>query len=425
MGEYDAIIIGGGILGLSTAYHIKRENPNHKVLVVEKKNSAGQANTAKSAGCFRNFFYSKTNFKLANSSIEFYKHIEEVEKFKLGIRWIGYLWLFDEEQFKKIEPNLGEMSRRGLEYKVVGEEYVREKLKANVKASESGIKGLRNIDVGLLVPKAGKVDVEKLVEYYENKFKSMNGKIIYGTNVEKIIVEAEEELGIPGEPYFWQKSKATGIKAGDKIIKAERIIVAAGVWADQILHPIGIDTFQRAKKRQIFVVKSEGEKLGKLLYVKGFNKDGCLPFTILPQPRVYIKPDIDEKTFWIGYADDFLRSIMVEDDPQPEENYYRYGIYPILSTYLPQFENVMPINSWAGQYGINTYDGQPVIFQEGHIIVVTAESGSGIMKADAIGRIASTIYNGGEEAELFGGEYFKVSSIGIEKRHVEKEIFII
>jgi len=53
MVEYDAVIVGAGILGLSTAYHIKNRHPNTQVLVVDKLNAAGQANTAKSSGAFR------------------------------------------------------------------------------------------------------------------------------------------------------------------------------------------------------------------------------------------------------------------------------------------------------------------------------------------------------------------------------------
>ncbi|MDH5754009.1 MAG: FAD-dependent oxidoreductase, partial [Candidatus Bathyarchaeota archaeon] len=68
MVEYDAVIVGAGILGLSTAYHIKKEHPNAEILLIDKLSAAGQANTAKSAGAFRCLFYSRTNFTLADSS---------------------------------------------------------------------------------------------------------------------------------------------------------------------------------------------------------------------------------------------------------------------------------------------------------------------------------------------------------------------
>lgn len=53
MVEYDAVIVGAGILGLSTTYHIKNKNPNAQILVVDKLNAAGQASTAKSVSAFR------------------------------------------------------------------------------------------------------------------------------------------------------------------------------------------------------------------------------------------------------------------------------------------------------------------------------------------------------------------------------------
>lgn len=61
MAEYDAVVVGAGLLGLSTAYYIKKMNPTNRILVVDKMGAAGQGNTAKSAAMFRSFFYSRTN----------------------------------------------------------------------------------------------------------------------------------------------------------------------------------------------------------------------------------------------------------------------------------------------------------------------------------------------------------------------------
>ena len=77
---------------------------------------------------------------------------------------------------------------------------------------------------------------------------------------------------------------------------------------------------------------------------------------------------------------------------------------------------------------MNTIDKNPVVFKANGIDglqVVAAGSGSGIMKADAIGRIAAALYNDLEYAELFGGSKFKVSRLGLEERDVDKEDFVI
>ena len=93
--------------------------------------------------------------------------------------------------------------------------------------------------------------------------------------------------------------------------------------------------------------------------------------------------------------------------------------------YFPQFKDRRPTSPWAGQYAINTLDGQPVIFEENDIIVVGGASGSGIMKADAIGRIAAALYRGEEYAFLYGDRKFKVSDLSIKERRIEPEKLIL
>jgi len=46
MAEHDVVIVGAGILGLSTAYHIKKTHPDTDILVIDKLSGPGQANTA-------------------------------------------------------------------------------------------------------------------------------------------------------------------------------------------------------------------------------------------------------------------------------------------------------------------------------------------------------------------------------------------
>ena len=59
------------------------------------------------------------------------------------------------------------------------------------------------------------------------------------------------------------------------------------------------------------------------------------------------------------------------------------------------------------------------------MILVTGASGSGIIKADGIGRVVAALYMDEECAELFGGRHFKVSNLSVEKRNVEKEDFFL
>ncbi|MBS7632561.1 FAD-binding oxidoreductase [Candidatus Bathyarchaeota archaeon] len=422
--EHDALIIGAGILGLSTGYHLKSANPKLDVLIVDKLGAAGQGSTAKSAAAFRCLFYSRTNFALADSSAEFYRHVQDDIGIDLKQRWSGYLWLFDREGYGKVLPILNELAAQGFKYTEYSEGELAEKLDMKTDFAddeEAQMMELGSVHKGILIHKAGLIDVDCLVKFYESEFLKLGGKIQYNTEVKEILIEPSQPLGMPGEPYFWQNAVVTGAKTTRGLIKAKKTIVAAGAYMAQLLDPIGVECFIKPKKRQVFSVKASTDALKKLLLTRAFTDAGCLPFTILPKPSMYIRPAPEEEAFWLAYADDFPRAFKFEDDPQPEDDYYRYGLYQVAVKYFPQFANCQPFSAFAGLYEINTLDGQPVIFEENDLMVVGGASGSGILKADAIGRIATALYNGEEEAILYGGRRFKVADLGLKNRHIEPE----
>jgi len=428
MTEQDVLIVGAGIIGLSTAYHIKKRNPQLNILIIDKLGASGQGSTAKSAAAFRCLFYSHTNFALADSSAEFYKHVQNNLHFDLKLRWAGYLWLFDQDEYNKMLPILKDLASKGFKYEEYDGNDIAKKLNMQTDFAndeEAKLMRLGNVHKGILIPKAGLIDVDSLVKFYETEFLKLGGKIQYNTEVTEINVEPRQSLGTPGEPYFWQDTTITGVKTNKGQIEARKTIIAAGAWTSQLLDAIGIECFIKAKKRQIFSVKAKTEPLRKLLYSKEFTNAGCLPFTIFPKPSMYIRPAPEEEAFWLAYADEFPRAYRIEDNPEPEENFYQYGLYQILVKYLPQFTDCQPFSAFAGLYEINTIDGQPLIFEENGLMVVGGASGSGILKADAIGRIAASLYTGEEYASLYGDAKFKVSDLGLKNRRVEPEKLVI
>jgi glycine/D-amino acid oxidase-like deaminating enzyme len=425
--ECDILVIGAGILGLSTAYHLKKRDQGKNVVVIDKYAGPGQGNSAKSEGGFRNLFTSNTNYVLANSSIDFFLHMEKEMGYDLKIEPIGYMWLFSEEQYNEVLDAIEEMKKRGIELVVYNKEQIN-KMVPNLVTDfsddeESELLGLVNVDYGVFGRKCGSVDADALVRAYESEFLKLGGKIEYNTKALKIIVKPDVELGIPGEPFVWQKKKIIGAETSKGEMLAETTVVACGVWAAELLDPIGLDCHMRPKKRQLFAFKDP--KIEGIMETTGLNHEGVLPLTILPIANILLKSEISEGSIWLGCADWIPRKFELEEEPQAEEDYYINNIYHALVMYFPDFEDVRPMNSWAGQYAINSFDESPVIYLESGLLYVGAGSGSGIMKGDALGRIASSAYYGDDESELYGGEYFKVSNLGIHHRKVEPEKFVI
>ena len=84
--KYDAIIIGAGLVGLSTAYHYQLKNPQAKVLVLEKEHTVAQHQSGHNSGVIHSGIYYKPGSLKAKNCIEGYASIIEFAE-KYGIQY--------------------------------------------------------------------------------------------------------------------------------------------------------------------------------------------------------------------------------------------------------------------------------------------------------------------------------------------------
>jgi len=424
--DCDILVIGAGVLGLSSAYHMKRRDPSKNIVVIDKYSGPGQGNSAKSEGGFRNIFTSETNYLLADTSIDAFTELEERGN-DVKLEFIGYLWLFSSRQYEAIKPAIEAIVKRGDSVRVLSLDELKEAVPCLVTEfggdEEAELLGLEDIAVGVLGKKCGSLDADALTRTYEAEFLKLGGEIMYNTEAKRLLLKPVEELGIPGEPFVWQETRIVGAETSKGVINAGKTVVACGVWASRLLDPVGLDSYMRPKKRQLFAFKDP--KLEPLFKVRGLNSHGSVPLTILPKAKVLFRSELSEGSIWLGCADDLGRKFELEEDPQAEADYYTDNVYHVLVKYFPCFGDVRPMNMWAGQYAINSLDETPVVYEAHGMYYVGAASGSGIMKADALGRILDALVAGDEYAELHGGRRFRVADLGVRHRHVEHEKFVI
>ncbi len=423
---FDYVILGAGIVGLSTAYHLKRLAPNARVLVVDRANSPGAGDTGKSAAAYRAFFTNRLNMALSKASIEFYESVQG-SGFDLGMKDVGYLFLIDRRLYHDVKEGLAEAERLGLSFDMLEPGVIEEKLGIRTSVEgleEADILGLGDIVAGVLARKAGIIAAEKLVEYYYMSARNMGVEFSFNTTVTGLVPRPREPLGVEGEPFAWQDSRIAEIRTSKGTIEvAGKTIAALGAWTFKVLNPVGVEPYSRPKKRQVFTVKSNSLKA--MLYARGLNRHGISPMIVFPR-KAYARPEPGEGGYWVGMSDDLGRPFTLDEDPAPEEDFYVYSVLPILSLYKPEFQDATVSASWAGNYDIS-FDGLPIIFEAygSDLIVSCGTSGSGIMKADSIGRITAALALGMDEVELYDGETVKTSWLGLEDRRVEQEKLVI
>ena len=407
--KYDIVVVGTGIIGMASAFYLKKSNPEKKILVIERGLGAGQGNTAQAAGMFRHIFTSVHNSKLAYSSIQFYKRIQK--EHDICLKEIGYLWLLSKKQYADNYANIKLMKHRGIRMLSHNEllEYKGIQLDLNPADPEVKMMNLEDIHMGIYCAECGELDQTQLVNYYRHNFLARKGEILYQTEVKSLKISPALDFDIP---LLWQDYQITGVKTNREDIEANKVILACGAYNSCLQDSLGLPSYSRPKKRQLFQVKTQA--LGELL---------DFPFMVLPKAGVFLKPDKPAKAFLVGGADHFGRRF--DFDTHAEKKFYEYSLHPILTKYIPAFERAQVVNSQAGLYDINYIDGVPYVYETHNVIVAGGCSGSGIMKADAIGRIVDALYREESNVKLFGDIDFTISDIGITCRNAEKENFLL
>jgi glycine/D-amino acid oxidase-like deaminating enzyme len=136
----------------------------------------------------------------------------------------------------------------------------------------------------------------------------------------------------------------------------------------------------------------------------------------------YARPSIG--SFILGYANED-QPPGLEDHPAAERNFFEYRVRPQVELYFPCFKDAVPEYAWAGHYADHLADSHPIVDQLGGAIVVGGDSGSGIMKADSLGRIAAGMLMGAGEVELGDGQHFRVADLGLKNRRMAPEELVI
>ncbi len=335
----------------------------------------------------------------------------------------GYLYLLSEPEYRKRKDCFSVMEKIGVQLGYHEKEDLRKKLPdlrldLDEEAEEMG---LHPIEVGVQGLNCGIVNADALAKTYETLFLELGGEVQYSTTAEKLVLRPRNELGIPGEPFVWQSSMIVGADTSIGMIEADTTIVAAGAWSGRLLDAIGVQSYMRPKKRNLYVF--DHQNLKRLINAQGFNEYGKLPVVQLPGAMVYMKADLQEGNLWLAETGDLGREYRLEDDPQPDERVYTENAYYGVVKYFPCFRDVRPVNMWAGQRSINSVDKQPVVAPTPGMIYVGAATGNGILKSDALGRTVAALHNCEEEAKLFDGRTLRVSDLGIKDRKTGIERF--
>src|SRR5919198_632754 len=93
-----AVIVGGGVIGLSTAYHLARRKFG-KVILLDK-GPVGDGSSSRAAGIITGLLWSETGVVARKKSLELYRGLsQELDQYGYRFHHVGALNLFDEQSW--------------------------------------------------------------------------------------------------------------------------------------------------------------------------------------------------------------------------------------------------------------------------------------------------------------------------------------
>lgn len=251
------IIIGAGILGSSTAYHLAKAGAN--VIVIDRKDP-GQATDA-AAGIICPWISQRRNkawYTLAKNGAAYYEElIEQLEsdgEQDTGYKQVGALSLHTDES--KLLKMMERAATRREEAPEIGD--IRMLTREETIAS---FPLLSKEFSSVMIAGGARVNGRALRQSLENAAKK------YGA----IFVEGSASIA-------HDQTVLKGVSVGEEFYEADSIIITAGAWAKELLSPLGINIHVTAQKAQIVHLQIEDERTGNWPVIMPPNDQYILSF---------------------------------------------------------------------------------------------------------------------------------------------------
>lgn len=358
--RYDVAIIGGGIVGSSTAYFLKQAAPGLSVCVIEPDPTYEFASALRASGGCRVQFTCPENIAMSLFSIDFIKSFERTMATATqpaNVDWVqgGYLFIVPPGHAAALERNVRRQQAHGCTVDLLTPTELKRRYPSM---------NVDDLGVGALTPLDGWCDPHGLLWGFRRKAAELGVQYIQDR-----VIGADTD-----------RVKATSLRLqSGAVLRADTFVNAAGAWSGDVARFFGMD-LPISPLRRFEHYFTAGSPVEPLPYVKdvarlAFRSEG--------------------KGFSGGLvAGDAARGYNFDVD----HDYFESVVWPAVAHRFPPFEAARCHRTWSGLYEQNEFDGNPVIGRWSrmpNLLTVAGFSGHGMMHAPAAGRgIAELVVHG-------------------------------
>ncbi|MBI1792728.1 MAG: FAD-binding oxidoreductase [Chloroflexi bacterium] len=342
----EIVIIGGGVMGASTAYYLAARGMKNIVLL-ERGEYFGQGSTGRCAGGVRYQFGTEINIRLSLASLPMLERFKDEIGQDVNYRKCGYLFVFTgEKDINEFQENLKLQNRLGVKTEWLNGDDIRKRLP--LMNFKDALAGTFNREDGL-------ADPNSVVMGYISAATRMGVKSFNNMEVIGIRVSGD---------------KVTGVETAHGSIETRLILNAAGPWSAQVGRMAGVHIPVQPIRRQMFTTTP----------LPSIPPD--FPFVIDFSQSLYFHRE--GEGLLIGMSN---RNEAPGFDQSVDEDFELVNLEAAI-TRMPLVEQAGRASHWAGLYEV-TPDSHPIFGRtpvEGFLLV-TGFSGHGFMHGPISGRL--------------------------------------
>src|SRR5881296_86364 len=226
-GTASAVIIGGGVVGCSIAYHLARRGLRD--VVVLERETVGSGTTSKAAGGIRVQFSTETEIRFSLESIKVFERFQEEFGVNPGYTTIGYLYLLSEERhLRGFEKRIALQQTLGADVRVI-----------TPADAQKLVPALRVDDLIAAVwgPQDGMAGPAEVTNGFARRARDLGAVIVEG-----VAVTALER----------SNGQVTGVKTSQDAVSTPIVVNAAGPAAARVGRLAGLELPVHPRRRHIF-----------------------------------------------------------------------------------------------------------------------------------------------------------------------------
>ena len=358
----DVAVIGGAIIGSSTAYFLKLLAPSLSVCVIEPDPGCEFCSTVRASGGARRLFSCPENIEMSNFSIDFIQRFPQhmaVDGREAPVDWVegGYLFIVPPRAMPMLEAHAARQREHGCEIELLTPAQLQQRFPSMHVGDLGG---------GAYSPRDGWCDPHGLLQGTRRKAASLGAVYIQ-----------DRVTGLSKSGAAVTEAKL----ASGATVRAASFVNAAGAWAAQLCDMVGMPLPVTPMRR----------------FEHYFTAGG--PIERLP----YVKDT--ERLAFRSEGAGFSGGLVDGNEPRGfnfdvDHGYFERVVWPAVAHRFPVFQAAKCHRTWSGLYEQCELDGNPIIGnwrgRLDNFYVAGGFSGHGMMHAPAAGRgVAELIVRGG------------------------------